>query len=231
MTAAIDFYFDFSSPYGYFASTRIDELAQKYGRIVAWHPILLGVVFKTTGCSPLPHVPLKGDYAWRDFERTARFHDIEYKRPTHFPLPTTQAARAMLWLQNHHGDDIATAFAKAVYHALFVDDINIAEPAELVKLAEPLGIDAHAMDAGASSFQIKDQLKAEIDVAMAKGVFGSPFVIIDGEPFWGFDRFDQIEAHLKSKRPTELRAVSSTDSHIPSNTNSSTDSSKEKKPA
>ena len=37
MTAPIDFYFDFSSPYGYFASTRIDELAQKYGRGVLWH--------------------------------------------------------------------------------------------------------------------------------------------------------------------------------------------------
>jgi len=219
MTAAIDFYFDFSSPYGYFASTRIDELAQKYGRNVAWHPILLGVVFKTTGSSPLPQVPLKGEYCWRDFERTARFHGIEYKRPTHFPLPTTHAARAMLWLQNHHGADVATAFAKAVYHALFVDDINIAEPAEISKLAEPLGVDVHALDAGASGYQIKDQLKAEIEVAMAKGVFGSPFVIIDGEPFWGFDRFDQIEAHLKSRRQTELRAVTSMDSN------------KEKKPA
>ncbi|PZX25265.1 putative thioredoxin oxidoreductase [Cupriavidus phytorum] len=207
MTAAIDFYFDFSSPYGYFASTRIDDLAQKYGRNVAWHPILLGVVFKTTGASPLPQLPLKGDYSWRDFERTARFHGIDYKRPTHFPLPTTHAARAMLWLQNHHGDDLAAAFARSVYRALFVDDINIAEPAEIMKLAEPLGVDVQALDAGATSYQIKDQLKAEIEVAMAKGVFGSPFVIVDGEPFWGFDRFDQVEAHLKSRRQTELRAV------------------------
>ncbi|SPA28195.1 putative thioredoxin oxidoreductase [Cupriavidus taiwanensis] len=218
MTAAIDFYFDFSSPYGYFASTRIDDLAQKYGRNVAWHPILLGVVFKTTGASPLPQLPLKGDYSWRDFERTARFHGIDYKRPTHFPLPTTHAARAMLWLQNHYGDDLAAAFARSVYRALFVDDINIAEPAEIMKLAEPLGVDVQALDAGATSYQIKDQLKAEIEVAMAKGVFGSPFVIVDGEPFWGFDRFDQIEAHLKSRRQTALRAVPNPDT-------------KEKKPA
>lgn len=207
MTAPIDFYFDFSSPYGYFASTRIDELAQKYGRYVAWHPILLGVVFKTTGCSPLPTVPLKGEYAFRDFERTAKHHDIEYRRPPNFPLPTTQAARAMLWLQNHHGADRANAFARAVYHAYFVEGTNIAEPAELVRIAAAQGVDAHAMDAGASSHQIKEQLRAEIDVAIAKGVFGSPFIIIDGEPFWGFDRFDQVEAHLRRSRPVELRAV------------------------
>lgn len=206
MTAAIDFYFDFSSPYGYFASTRIDELAQQYGRIVAWHPILLGVVFKTTGAAPLPLVPLKGEYSWLDFERTARHHGIAYRRPTNFPLPTQQAARAMLWIQNHHGNDLATKFAKAAYRALFVDDVNIAEPAELVKLAGPLGIDPHAMDAGAASAEIKDQLKAEMSVAIAKGVFGSPFVVVDGEPFWGFDRFDQIEARLAGEQPTGLRA-------------------------
>lgn len=220
MTAPIDFYFDFSSPYGYFASTCIDEIAQKHGRYVAWHPILLGAVFKTTGSAPLTSIPIKGEYCWRDFERTAQYHNIDYKRPSHFPLPTQHPARAMLWLQNHHGADIATAFGKAVYRALFAEDINIAEPAEIARIAESLGVDGAAVNEGATSYQIKDQLKAEVDVAMAKGVFGSPFVIIDGEPFWGFDRFDQVEEHLKERtkgRQTELRAVP--------------DFNKEKKPA
>ena len=44
------------------------------------------------------------------------------------------------------------------------------------------------------------QLRAETDLAMAKGVFGSPFVIVDGEPFWGFDRLDQVEALLRDGR-------------------------------
>lgn len=114
MNGAIDFYFDFSSPYGYFASTRVEELAQRYNRATAWHPILLGVVFKTTGGSPLPQVPLKGDYAWRDFERTARFNGIEYRKPTHFPLPTQYAARATLWVHDHHGGDRAIDFARAI---------------------------------------------------------------------------------------------------------------------
>ena len=67
MKSLIDFYFDFSSPYGYLASTRIDALAERYEREVAWHPILLGVVFKTTGGMPLPSIPLKGQYALHDF--------------------------------------------------------------------------------------------------------------------------------------------------------------------
>ena len=67
MTPPIDFYFDFSSPYGYLASQKIEALATKHGRGVDWHPILLGVVFRHTGTSPLTEVPLKGDYARRDF--------------------------------------------------------------------------------------------------------------------------------------------------------------------
>ena len=53
MPTPIDFYFDFSSPYGYFAAEKIDALGAKYGRAVNWHPILLGAVFKINGQQPL----------------------------------------------------------------------------------------------------------------------------------------------------------------------------------
>jgi 2-hydroxychromene-2-carboxylate isomerase len=46
---------------------------------------------------------------------------------------------------------------------------------------------------------IKDALKRDVDAAIAAGVFGSPFVIVDGEPFWGLDRFDQIERWLETR--------------------------------
>ena len=70
MAAAIDFYFDFTSPYGYLASTAINALAAKYERSVNWHPVLLGAVFKTTGGLPLVAIPLKGPYSERDILRT-----------------------------------------------------------------------------------------------------------------------------------------------------------------
>ncbi|VVD73253.1 2-hydroxychromene-2-carboxylate isomerase [Pandoraea iniqua] len=198
MTSAIDFYFDFASPYGYFASTCIDEIANKYGRGVAWHPILLDIVYKVNGTgAPVQH-PIKTEYMRRDVERTARFQGIAYKRPSHFPIPTQCAERAVLWVADHRGGDLAAEFAKLIYRALYVDDVNIGEPAELVRLGETLGIDGAALDKGMHSPAAKDHLKAEIDLAMARGVFGSPFVIVDGEPFWGYDRFGQVEACLQN---------------------------------
>ena len=66
MADPIDFYFDFSSPYGYFAAEKIDALAAQHGRGVNWRPILLGAVFKVNGQQPLANIPLKGDYAAHD---------------------------------------------------------------------------------------------------------------------------------------------------------------------
>ena len=39
MVAPIDFYFDFSSPYGYLASYRVDEIAAELGHAVASAPL------------------------------------------------------------------------------------------------------------------------------------------------------------------------------------------------
>ena len=43
---------------------------------------------------------------------------------------------------------------------------------------------------------MKDALRREVEQALGRGVFGSPFVFVDGEPFWGLDRFDQVERWL-----------------------------------
>lgn len=53
MPAPLEFYFDFSSPYGYVAAMRIDQIAAKHGRGVEWKPMLLGAVFKVAGSQPL----------------------------------------------------------------------------------------------------------------------------------------------------------------------------------
>jgi 2-hydroxychromene-2-carboxylate isomerase len=173
-------------------------LAARYGRAVKWHPILLGIVFKTTGGAPVVAAPLKGTYGLRDIERTARFHDISYKHPSRFPLPTQFAARAMLWLQETQGEDKAHEFAQAVYRAYFVDDIDISAPANVTQIANAMGLDTIAMAEATGSEPLKERLKGNIETAMARGVFGSPFIVVDDEPFWGFDRFDQIEAYLKN---------------------------------
>ena len=34
--------------------------------------------------------------------------------------------------------------------------------------------------------------------AVERGIFGSPFFIVDGEPFWGHDRMDEVDRWLET---------------------------------
>src|SRR3990170_3778049 len=98
MADPIDFYFDFSSPYGYLASTRIDALAARHGRAVVWRPFLLGVAFKTTGQAPAVEPPLRGPYHRHDFARSARLLGVPFQIPAVFPFAALAASRAYYWL-------------------------------------------------------------------------------------------------------------------------------------
>jgi len=194
----IDFWFDFSSPYGYLMSEKIDALAAQYGRKVHWHPILLGIVFHATGSRPpADGTSSKGKYMLHDFHRSARHMSIPYNPPSRFPLPTQNAARAYYWL---HAQDCALArqFAHAVYRAFFVDDLDISSPETVLQIAAKIGVDRGSLEAALQSPEIKARLKDECEQALAAGVFGSPHVIIDGEAFFGADRLPQIEHWLQT---------------------------------
>jgi len=197
MANPIDFYFDFSSPYGYFASAKIDELAEKYGRAVTWRPILLGAVFKITGGQPLPTIPLKGSYAAHDLARSARLLKLPFKMPSKFPIGTTAPARAYYWIADR---DLALArkVALALYRAYFAEDRDISNPEVTGNVAAKLGVDKAELTQALNDPAVKERLRTEVDAAIERGVFGSPYIVVDGEPFWGSDRLDQVEQWLRA---------------------------------
>ncbi len=196
MSKALDFYFDFSSPYGYLASQLIAALAARHGRTVRWHPFLLGVVFKETGGAPLTQIPLKGDYSKRDMARSARFHGLpEFRMPPRFPIPSQAPARIVLWLATHDRAKSVAAI-HALYRGYFEQGRDISDPDIAADVVAGIGADRAAARAAVDDPAVKDALKDEVAQAIAAGVFGSPFVIVDGEPFWGLDRIEQVERWL-----------------------------------
>ncbi|MDH4188961.1 MAG: 2-hydroxychromene-2-carboxylate isomerase [Betaproteobacteria bacterium] len=197
MPSPIDFYFDFSSPYGYLGAQKVEALAAKHGRTVAWHPILLGAIFKITGGRPLPELPMKGEYAKRDFARSAAFLGIPFKYPTIFPISSVAPSRACYWAMGKDAKKGAE-LVKALYKAYFVEDRNISDAATVIEIAAGLGFKADEVGAALNDPAVKEKTKAEVDAAIARGVFGSPYIMIDGEPFWGVDRFEQMERWLST---------------------------------
>lgn len=197
MANPIDFYFDFSSPYGYLASTRIDALAAKHGRSVVWRPHLLGAVFKINDQRPLASIPLKSDYAARDLARSARLLKVPFKLPTKFPVGATAPSRAFYWL-NDKDRALAKRLAQALYHAYFAEDRDISSPEVTCDIAARLEVDRTELAQALNDPAVKERLRTEVNAAIARGVFGSPYIIVDGEPFWGSDRLDQVERWLET---------------------------------
>ena len=142
----IDFYFEFSSPYGYIASELVDELEKRVGRPVTWRPILLGPVFKVTGQPPLVEIPLKGAYSKHDFSRSARLHRVPYRHPEKFPIGTVAAMRAFYWTHDRDPRQ-ARALARALYRAFFAEGRDIGDPATVIEIARSVGIDTTLLTA------------------------------------------------------------------------------------
>ena len=199
MTSAqpVDFYFEFSSPYGYIATQLAEDFEKRIGRPLRWRPILLGPVFKLTGQSPLTEVPLKGDYSKRDFQRSAGLHKVAYQHPAKFPIGTVAAMRAFYWVADRD-PALARKLAKALYAAYFVDGIDIGAAPAVIEIAESVGVDAAALATALEDPALKERAKKEVEGAIAAGVFGSPFFIVDGEPFWGVDRMPMMEQWIRT---------------------------------
>lgn len=196
MPNPIDFHFDFSSPYSFLASERIEALAARHGRTVTFRPLLLGVVFKASGSAPLTEqYGPKARYSVHDFERSARFAGIRYRHPSKFPIGAVGASRAVLWLQQHRPGK-ANEFVHAVFRAFFQDDRDISDAAVVAGIAQSIGIEGEALMQAAQTPEIKDELRRRVEEAVALGVFGAPTIVVDGEVFWGNDRLPQVERWL-----------------------------------
>jgi len=191
----LDFYFEFASPYAYLASLRIDDIAARHGREVRWLPIMLGAALKRNGTGPNVQQPLKGPYLLHDIPRSARLQQVPLRLPPMLPMNSLAASRAFWWLE---ADDpgLAKRLAGAVFAAHWGQGRDMATPDQVAEAAGPLGIAREALLAAVEDPDIKEKLRAETERSIERGVFGSPFVFVDGEPFWGNDRLDEVERWL-----------------------------------
>ena len=194
--APIDFYFDFVSPYGYFASLRIEELAERHGRELRWHPILVGVtVLKIMGLKSVLETPLKGPYAEREIARYCKFFKIKLNRsPSIPPVNSIASSRAMAWLLEQY-PTVAVPFAKLAYDAYWQQGLDLNDGQTVADLALEAGLPIKRIDSlssDAAALALRERMKQ----AIANGVFGSPFVIVDDEPFFGVDKFELIDRWL-----------------------------------
>lgn len=195
---SIDFYFDFASPYGYFMSEKINALAAEHGRTVTWRPILLFAALRSLGLPPPFEHPVKLEYITADFARSATFLNVDYSLPPAFPALTQHAARAF-YLLNEKVPAAAVPFAQDVLRGYFRDGRDISDIEVIAQMVcgqtGRLGSATGVRDL-LKTGEAKALLQDAIIAAVEKKVFGSPFVVIDEESFFGVDRLPQITKKL-----------------------------------
>jgi|SRR5690625_27862 len=190
---SFEFWFSCSSTYSFLAAQRIVPLAAAAGAPIVWRPFLLGVVMRECGWqgTPIANNPRKGAYMWRDLARQAKQRDHGFTVPSTFPRNPILADRVALVASQ---EDWADEFVPRVFTANFIDDLEISEPEILADVIRACGQDADAVLARAQSEENKAALKANTELASAKGVFGAPTFIVGEELFWGDDRLEDALA-------------------------------------
>ena len=179
----IEFFWDFSSPFAYLASTQIDRMAAKTGTKIVHSPILVGGLFKALGGPVVPLAefsPEKQKHVGLDMNRWAKRWGVDFVFPSRFPINSVNALRVWYALPEEKRD----AFRHAVFRAYWAEDRDIADPAVLAEFA-----DADAI-AKSKTDEVKLQVRAATERAQAKGAFGVPTMIAENELYWGQDRLE-----------------------------------------
>lgn len=190
----LEVYWDFSSPFAYLGSTQIAALAERTGCEVEWRPMLLGGLFRALGGVDVPLATFpeaKQRYVLQDLQRWAAYWGVPFRFPSSFPTNSLKALRTYLALP----PDRQGAFRDAVFRAYWAEDRDITSDEVL---ASCVGDAAAAKEAfgRAASDEVKAALRASTDAAAARGVFGAPTFVVDGELYWGQDRLELVEAEL-----------------------------------
>lgn len=195
MSKSVDFYFDFGSPASYLAHTQLPRIAADAGALLHYKPVLLGGIFQATGNSPPAAVPAKGKYMLRDLARYAARYRVPLNFNPFFPINTLQLMRGASGIQMRQPERFP-AYVDAVFHGMWVEQMNLGDQAVLGALLTKAGFEPQALLTLTADPEVKERLKTDTAAAVARGLFGAPTLFVDQEMYFGQDRLDFVRDAL-----------------------------------
>jgi len=194
---SLDFWFDYSCPYAYLASTQVEALAARAGATLTYKPMLLGGVFAANGTPQKLFAtlsPPKAAHNARDLERWADLFGVPLVMPAGHPLRTVEALRATV------ASGIDARVVHGFYRAYWVDGRGPSEESTMRDVLGAAGHDADGILATIARPEAKDDLRRRTDEAIALGIFGAPAFVVNGARlYWGQDRMHFVERDLSSR--------------------------------
>jgi 2-hydroxychromene-2-carboxylate isomerase len=195
MSKLCEYYLSPHSPFSYLGHTHLVALAKQHGVQIVLKPFDLSKVFGISGGVPLAkRAPQRQAYRLKELARWAAFRDLPMNvQPTYFPVQSDAASKLIIATQLALGTESALMLAGAVMRGIWAEERNIADPETLKGIAVELGHDGRNLLKSSETASVQAEFDRFTDEAMEANIFGAPWYVVDGEPFWGQDRLDFVE--------------------------------------
>jgi len=197
-TPTVEFLFDFGSPNAYLAHKVIPAIEARTGVKFVYVPVLLGGVFKATGnrspAEAFAGIPAKLAYEARERDRFVARHGLtRFKGNPHFPVNTLAIMRGAVAAETLK---VFEAYVETVFAAMWEQGRKMDDLVVVAEVLDAAGLPAERLMALAQERAIKDELVANTNAAVARGVFGSPSFFVGDELYFGKDRLPDVEAAI-----------------------------------
>lgn len=194
----IDYFFAPMSPFCYLAGDRLEAIAARHGATIRYIPINAPALFPRTGGQVLAerHDSRKA-YRLQELRRTAAKRGVRLDlQPFFFPVNPAPASYAIIAAAKVGGGDLG-GLVQAFPRAVWAEGRDIADDETVRDLLVKYGFAANIADR--FMLEAAETYMANLEEAVARGVFGVPFYIVGDERFWGQDRLDDLDLHLSGK--------------------------------
>jgi len=203
-TPELEFFYDCSSPWTYFAFTRIIPMCAALDVPILWRPILVGGVFNAVNQEVYSQreAMFRGDnarrlnYYLKDIGDWAELCGVTVITPPNHPVSSVKAMRGALYAGQL---DVGVEYSRAVFEAYWGGETpDIADDAVLAAICARVGLDSDGFFAAIGDQRYKDMLRANTDEVIERGAYGSPTIFINGDDmYFGNDRLPLVEFRLR----------------------------------
>ena len=187
MIKSFDFYFDFISPYSFFAHKEILKIEKKNSFKIRYNPILLGGLHNLHGIKAPAFIPAKAKHMIRDCKLIAEKNRISFKFNSYFPIKSLNLMRGVFVAEE---DNFKSYYIESIFNSIWQDGLNMNDENIIQKVLKNLNINPKTFFLRSTSSSVKELLKKRTGEAYDKGIFGAPSFVVNNKIFWGQDRIE-----------------------------------------
>lgn len=200
MSRKFEILFDVGGPNSYLVHKIVPRLCAEHDAEAELTPILLGGLFKATGNrAPMiryADAPAKLAYENLEFQRFIKAHKLsDFRMNPHFPVNSLLCMRVLTGAKRA---GVLADATDALMAGMWEQGLDLGKPEIVADCLTATGLDGPALIAAADDPDVKAELVATTENAVARGAFGVPTFFVGGEMFWGKERLGQVIAALAS---------------------------------